>query len=199
MFLSVCSPKENSFEGNIQYSPRLEGEGSDKLEPFLKTQVPSFRLYHKAEKARIERSGDILLIDYKKDSFYVLFPESLSYRAYPLQRDTGKGEKTPIVTDLGDTRVVLGHTCVGKRVSYTTPSGEVYMKFWEAQDLPVPASAQKAFPILPRGVHVQGMPLVLESPVMDLPIRLVYEATEIKSAKLNDTLFSIPSLYKKVN
>jgi hypothetical protein len=46
---------------------------------------------------------------------------------------------------------------------------------------------------------VQGLPLRIEYTLPNLPLRLIYEATEIEEENLQDTLFQIPPSYKRIS
>lgn len=189
-----CSPFSGSFEGKVYYKPSIEGEGKEQIEPLLKMQDLSFSLYHKGDKVRIDRLRESMIVDYAKDSFYVLQPELKEYVALPLHR--GKEDTLlPVVQALTEKRTILGHTCMGKRVEMPQDT----QIFWEATDITVPAAARKAYPIVFRGAEVQGLPLRIEYTLPTLPLRLIYEATEIEEENLQDTLFQIPPSYKRIS
>jgi hypothetical protein len=155
-------------------------------------------LYHQGDKARIDRSDGILLIDYSADSFYVLFPEKRSYESFPLRRKDDS-LPTPSVKDLSEEKEILGYRCQARRAYLPSQGDSVYMTFWEAEELIAPEPARKAYPILPRGIQIKGIPLLLQSPLPGMPISLQYEAAEIVRTPLSDTLFSIPPTYQKSN
>lgn len=192
--LLSCSQFSSSFEGKVRYAPSIEGEGKEQIEALLKMQDLSFSLYHKGDKVRIDRGGESMIVDYAKDSFYVLQPARKEYIALPLRREQ-EDTLRPVVQALNEKRTILGHACTGKRIQMPRDT----QIFWEASDIAIPAAARKAYPILVRGVEVQGLPLRIEYTLPNLPLRLIYEATEIQEEELEDALFQIPPSYQRIS
>lgn len=198
VILLGCNRK-SPFEGWIQYETFLSGEAAPYLEPLLRQQKSGFTFYQKGEKIRIEHPQEVVLVDYGRDSGYVLFLHDSSYIGFPLRG--GEDDTLPALqvnTIDGERRSIAGYVCIPREASYTIQGRPYKLIFWEATQLRLSSPATKKMPLLPRGVYAQGIPLRLESTPPDQPITIIHQAINVGVQAVPDSIFAIPLYYRKV-
>ncbi|MCS7153683.1 MAG: hypothetical protein NZ989_07035 [Bacteroidia bacterium] len=196
VLLLVLVACDRPFEGSIRYEVSVQGEAAPSLEPFLSGQELGFTLYQRGDKVRIERSTEVVLVDYAQDSFFVISPRDSSYWAFALS--SGQDSLPGLtVSDLSQKRIIAGYECKGKRVEYVADGRRYSTTYWEALALKPSAPCREQMPILPRGVKVEGFPLRLEIAMSELPFTLIHEAVEVQAKKLNDELFAVPLSFRR--
>lgn len=195
LMLQACG--SSTFEGRIKYQASLAGEAAQALEPLLRAQNPGFTLQQKDDKVRIDDAARSIIVDYGLDSVYVLFREDSSYLAMRLKDGATDSLPKLTVTPLPDKREIAGYTCTGKRATYEQEGRTYEITFWEAQALKPPVGGDTKFPILPRGVKAEGIPLRIETSVSEQPFSLIYEAVEVQKTSIEDKTFVVPSSFKK--
>lgn len=195
LILQACG--SSTFEGRIRYQASIAGEAAQALEPFLRDQKLGFTLQQKGDKIRIDDAAQIIIVDYGLDSVYVLFRADSSYLAMRLKDGTTDSLPKLTVTPLPDKREIAGYTCTGKRATYEQEGRTYEITFWEAQALKPPVGGDTKFPILPRGVKAEGIPLRIETSVPEQPFSLIYEAVEVQKSSIEDKAFVVPLSFKK--
>jgi hypothetical protein len=198
LFVSAQKP----FEGTISYESTISGEGSEMMAGMMPN---SYLIQFLGKDCRAEMKGGMMTgffgpFIFKGDKGETYMIKDNEKVAYKLDIDANKsaGEKKPVITDMKESKKILGYNCSHYRMIIEDKSGNQTVDVWSTKDLKVliPAGSPATESLFYQGID--GISLLIEAtiPYQTSELKMSFKATTLKEEKPDASLFVIPSTYE---
>lgn len=182
------------FEGHINYSMKLLGEGVDAYAALMPT---SMDLYSSKKALMVKINGGMMestmgeTVSTPKGSYIIKHGEET---IYTFSADAEENKENPTVVKENEVLTISGLSCQKYKVIKDSPTGEQTTYAWINSDYILPVMGAKGA----ESMAIPGVPgIVLKTMVSQGPVTIVLTAGEIKTGKQDKKLFAIPKGYAK--
>lgn len=185
------------FEGHINYSFKIMGEGMDAYGAMMPT---SMDLYASKKGTMIKINGGMMeammgeVLSTPKESYMIKHSEET---AYIYKSDAAEKDDSPVVVKEDEVLTINGMSCQKYKVTTTTAQGDQTSYVWLNSDYTLPVMKGKGNDGM-MATGVPGVPgIALKTMTSTGPMTLVLTATEFKTGKQDKKYFTIPKGYAK--
>jgi hypothetical protein len=182
------------FEGHINYSFKIMGEGMDSYAAMMPT---SMDLFSSKKAMMVKINGGMMentmgeTVSTPKGSYMIKHSEKTTY-AFNSNAETS--EETPTVVKEDEVLTISGFSCQKYKVTRSTPMGEQTSYAWINSDYKLPLMGAKGA----ESMAVPGVPgIVLKTMVSQGPMTVVLTASEFITGKQDKKYFTVPKGYAK--
>jgi hypothetical protein len=182
------------FEGHINYSFKIMGEGVDAYAALMPT---SMDLYSSKKAIMVKINGGMMatmmgeMLSTTKESYIIKASEET---AYLYKADADAKDDSPVVVKEDEVLTINGMSCQKYKVTKQTPQGEQTSYAWLNTDYKLPVMGGKGA----ENMSVPGVSgIVLKTMTSTGPMTVVLTASEFKTGKQDKKYFTIPKGYAK--
>lgn len=200
---------QKSFEGEIAFTVKLQGEGADMMSAFMPESYhylinkTDMKFWMKGGMTAA-MMGEMYVSGDKGTAYMVKHDEQIAYKM-PMDEESDdheSDEAKPVVEKMNETMTILGHSCQKYKVTTTNESGEeVIQYYFMTEDIHLAKVQGRAGADNTGGIMVEGLngfPMMIIS-TMDMEgqvITMKMTVSKIDEREVDPEEVSVPANYE---